>query len=123
MLSQPVLIYDGNCAFCRHWVDRLHRADRYGRIVTIPADQRGNLDLPPLSDEELSRAMYLVLPDRTIRRGARALPELLRRLPGWRLLAPLFRIPGVLWVADRVYQWIARRRHRLGCKNGACGIS
>ena len=39
--------------------------------------------------------------------------ELLRLFPGKRWLAPLFRIPGVLPLARRIYAWIARRRHCL----------
>jgi predicted DCC family thiol-disulfide oxidoreductase YuxK len=41
-------------------------------------------------------------------------------LPGWRWAAWLLRIPGALAIARRIYDWIARRRHRFGCESGVC---
>lgn len=59
--------------------------------------------------------MHLILPDGRVFAGGRAVPEILRLLPGWRLLVWLWRVPGVAWATDRVYAWVAARRHRLGC--------
>jgi predicted DCC family thiol-disulfide oxidoreductase YuxK len=47
------------------------------------------------------------------------------RLPLLIPLALFLWVPGVIWVAERVYQWISRHRQLLsrlfGCK-GACAI-
>lgn len=59
--------------------------------------------------------MHLALPDGRVLAGGRAIPEILRRLPGWRWVAGLFGVPGIAWLVDRVYAWVAVRRHRLGC--------
>jgi predicted DCC family thiol-disulfide oxidoreductase YuxK len=116
LLSRPVLLFDGQCGFCRQWVARLRRWDRRGAIQTLPGAERTTLpDLPPISDESLDRAMQLVTPDRRVYPGARALPALLPYLPGGRPLALFFRIPGAQAVADRLYDWISARRHRFGC--------
>lgn len=120
MLTNPTLVYDGNCGFCRRWVERLRRRDEAGRIALIPAAERSSVPgLPPLDAAALDRAMHLVLPDGTVLAGARALPAVLRLLPRWWLVAWVFRIPGVPWVADRVYAWVAARRHRFGCERCA----
>lgn len=66
--------------------------------------------------------MHLILPDGSVYRGARSLPALLPLLPGGVPLALVLRIPGVQAAADRLYAWIAARRHRLGCGSGKCGI-
>jgi predicted DCC family thiol-disulfide oxidoreductase YuxK len=45
--------------------------------------------------------------------GAAAAPVILALLPRWRALAPLFGLPGVAFLAERVYQWVANHRGRL----------
>lgn len=77
-------------------------------------------DLPALDPAALDQAMHLVLPDGHVLAGARALPALLRAT-GWSLAAVVFRVPGVQSAADRVYRWVANRRHRLGCGPAGCG--
>jgi predicted DCC family thiol-disulfide oxidoreductase YuxK len=116
LLSRPVLLFDGQCGFCRQWVARLRRWDRRGVIQTLAGAERDTLPgLPPISDQSLDRAMQFVTPDGRVYPGARALPVLLPYLPGGRILAPAFRVPGVQAVADRLYAWISARRHRFGC--------
>jgi lipase maturation factor 1 len=121
VLSRPVLLYDGNCGFCRRWVRRLQRWDRGEAIEYVAAADRGAVvGLPPLSDAALDRAMHLVTRDGQVYTGARALPPLFPILPGGRLLAPLMRVPGVQPLADRLYAWVAARRHRFGCGPNSC---
>lgn len=121
MLSRPVLLFDGGCGFCRKWVARLARWDRAGRIELVPSEERSAIaGLPHIDDTELDRAMHLVTPDGRVYRGARSVPPLLRYLPGGMVLRPLFSIPGVRPIADRLYERIAANRHRLGCGGTAC---
>jgi predicted DCC family thiol-disulfide oxidoreductase YuxK len=112
-VTRPTLIYDGECGFCRTWVDRVRRWDREQRLVLLPLQERTRVPAFGIPLPALAAAMHLVLPDGRVLTGADAAPELLRLLPGKRWLAPLFAIPGVLPVARRVYAWIARRRHCL----------
>lgn len=114
-----VLIYDGECEFCRRMIRLVERWDTGDRIRTIPfqsADLSGH-EIPRAAAEE---AMHLVDPDGRVWRGAIAARELLRALPGGGPIRWLFFVPGVLPVAERVYSWIARRRHRFGCSSGVC---
>lgn len=124
MLARPVLLYDGNCAFCRRWIERIRRWDRRNQIELLPAAERhSHPGLPALSDAELDAAMHLVLPDGRVYSGGRAVPHLLRRLPGGGIPRLVFYIPGVPLVTSLGYNWVARRRHRFGCADGACGIA
>ena len=34
--ARATLIYDGNCGFCRRWVERVRRWDRRGRLEMVP---------------------------------------------------------------------------------------
>lgn len=111
--ANPTLIYDGECGVCQKAVTLLRRWDRervlrYVPFQDGPAVARFGIALPALA-----AAMHLILPNGRVYAGADAVPELLKRLPGKRWLAPLFRIPGVLPVARRIYAGMAQRRHCL----------
>lgn len=123
MLKHHVLLYDGDCSFCRRWVSWIARRDRNARILCLPSSERRALaDLPAIPDEDLDRAMHLVSPTGQVSVGAAAIPSMLRQLDGWSWLASLFRVPGVPYLADRVYSMVARNRHRLGCGSPRCLI-
>ncbi|HEX4600204.1 MAG TPA: DUF393 domain-containing protein [Gemmatimonadales bacterium] len=111
--ARPTLIYDGECGFCRTWVERVRRWDREHRLATVPFQDEARVAAFGVALPALAAAMHLVLPDGRVFAGADAAPELLRLLPGKRWLAALFRVPGVLPVARRVYAGIARRRRCL----------
>jgi predicted DCC family thiol-disulfide oxidoreductase YuxK len=123
VLTGPVLLYDGDCAFCRGWVARLSRWDHTRAIRCLPAAERRQVEgLPPISDEELNRAMHLVTPEGTTYVGAGAVARLMDYLPRLRWLGPVLRLPGIRWLSDKVYCAIARRRHRFGCGSERCRI-
>jgi predicted DCC family thiol-disulfide oxidoreductase YuxK len=116
------LIYDGDCGICRRSVDWVRKADRDGRIELLPYQAPSVEDrFSGIPLEDMESAMQLVAPDGRRWQGARAAEEVLRILPGWKLLAPFFRVPGVRWVAGLVYRTVARNRRRLGCGEH-CGL-
>lgn len=104
----PTLIYDASCGFCRRWVSRLKRWDRGDRIHLLPLQDPEAPALARRPRQELERAAHLVGPDGRVFAGAEAARELCAYLPfGW---APrfLFALPGVMPVAEWLYDWIAR---------------
>jgi len=112
-LASPTLVYDGECGICQQSVALLKRWDREHVLRYVPfqdgvAVARFGIALP-----KLAAAMHLILPDGRVYPGADAIPRLLALFPGKRWLAPLFRIPGVLPLARRIYAWIAIRRRCL----------
>lgn len=118
---QWTLVYDGDCRFCRQCVAILDAWDRRGRLGFAPFQTEDALAaLPPIPREALEQAMHLVGPDDAVLAGAAAAPAILRLLPGGRAVAWLFAVPGVPWLAARVYRAVARNRHRLGCGSSAC---
>ena len=64
--------------------------------------------------------MHLIAPDGEVRRGAEAARRITRLVGRPRLLAWLFALPGAMFVAERLYRWVAKRRHRFGCGSGVC---
>lgn len=107
---RATLIYDGTCAFCRRWIERVRRWDRHGRLEMVPY-QTPDLEArhPEVSRAECAQRIHLVEASGRVYRGAAAGREVLRRLPGgWLWVLPL-RIPGALGLAERVYVWITYR--------------
>ncbi len=116
------VIYDAECAFCRRWALRFERwgADR---IALLPLQDERAATISGKTSAELERAMHLVKPDNTVFEGANAVREVLRYTAwGW-LPRALFRLPGAMSVADRVYTWVALRRRRIGCGGEHCTVS
>ena len=117
MLTRPVLLWDSSCGFCRRWVTRIQRHDREQRIDYVAASERHRITgLPPIADRALDEAMHFVTPDGEIYAGGAALGPILEYLPGGNLLRWVLVLPGVAWMAERTYRWIARHRHELGCE-------
>jgi predicted DCC family thiol-disulfide oxidoreductase YuxK len=104
------LIYDGSCKFCRRWMERVRRWDRQARLEFVPW-QSADLEthFPQLSRAACRQRMHLVDEHGKVFAGAAAGREVLRRLPGGRLWAFPFRIPGALRIAEPVYVWITHR--------------
>lgn len=111
--DRAVLIYDGECGFCRQTVAIVSKWDRERRLTLIPFQEQARVAAFEIPLPALAAAMHLVLPDGRVLAGADAAADVLRLLPGKRWLAHAFAVPGVLPVARRVYAWIARQRHCL----------
>ena len=114
-----VVIYDGACGLCQGSVGWVSRRARPGAFEFLPcqaAERRARY--PALAEATCLEAIQLVLPDGRILGGADALPEILRRLRGWRWAAALFRVPGAGLLAPIAYRWIARNRYRISCAIG-----
>ena len=112
--ASAVVVYDGACQLCAGGVAWVARRARRGEFEFLPcqaAERRARF--PWMEDRVCMEAIQLIMPDGRVLAGAAALPELMRRLRGWRWLATLLELPGVDLLAPRVYAWIARHRYRI----------
>lgn len=109
---QPWLVlYDGDCGFCKWLLAGLLRFDRAERLRPV-ALQRPEAEalLADLDPAERMESMHIVSPDGTRSSAGEALPALLGQLSGGRLPAVvLARFPRL---TSWVYQWVAA--HRIG---------
>src|SRR5262245_61337245 len=122
---RPVVVYDGECPFCRKQVDRIRSRDVGDQFEYLPRQSASLTDrFPILAEADFNTGMRLVLPDGHVHVGADAVYQIARRLPRWRLVAWLYRVPILHALARRVYRWIAANRQRLGrdCSDGTCAI-
>ncbi len=122
-----VVIYDGECNFCRSQVAKLRRLDCCGNRLSFLSlhDPRVAERYPDLSHDELMEQMYVV--DRSDRRhgGADAVRYLSRRLPLLWIAAPILHIPGTARLWRWMYKQVAKRRYKLAgksCENDVCSV-
>lgn len=122
--EQPVVLYDGQCAFCRQSVALLRRLDWLGRLACRDARDPANLPpAAPLVPARLLEEMHLVAGGR-VYHGFAALRWLAWRLPLLWPIAPFLYLPGVPRLGQRLYLWIARNRFQLvPCHGGVCTMS
>lgn len=116
-------VYDGDCSFCRRWVALLESWDSAKRLRFVPFQDAAQVArLPFVPRSALEEAMHLVSPDDGIFAGAAAVPPMLRLLPGGWLARWIFSVPGVPWMASKVYGMVAKNRHKLGCGSSTCRL-
>ena len=106
------MVFDGNCAFCRAWIDRWHAVAK-GRIDFEPSTS-ALLRFPELAAAAPADAVLLVGTDGSVTRGAAAV-LLARHITGagtW--LARAYRASGPFAaVAEATYRIAARNRGPL----------
>jgi predicted DCC family thiol-disulfide oxidoreductase YuxK len=124
--AKNFVLYDAECPLCTFQMKLLTWLDWFNQIELIPiSDPRANTLAPQLSREQLLEAIHCVAVTGRIYRGARAIRFLGLRMPLLVPVALFLWLPGVIWVAEKIYMWISRNRHLLsklfGCKQ-ACAL-
>jgi len=125
-MTQHIILYDGECPMCVFQMKVLSWLDWFGVLALVPlSDVRAQEAAPHLTREDLLEAIHCVTPQGRIYRGARAIRFVGLRLPLLVPVALFLWIPGVILLAEIVYQWVSRNRLVLsrvfGCKD-ACAI-
>jgi len=105
------IIYDGRCKFCVRSMAWFLAFDNLGQINT--RDFRTNPS-PVVSDEEMDKALHMVLADGTALAGFEAYRYAVLRVPGMWWQVPFFYIPGLSrLVGIPIYNWVAANRSKL----------
>ncbi len=122
--GRDVLLFDGDCPLCRSAAARLLRLVPSGK-VEARSFRGGELErFPGLDASRCERALQLVRDDGEIFEGVAAVVEALRHRRRLGVAARAYFLPGIRWVADRGYAWIARNRFRLSgrsdCEESSC---
>jgi predicted DCC family thiol-disulfide oxidoreductase YuxK len=121
-MDAAVLLFDSDCGFCRWAVSKFLSWDRRGRVRPVALQSEEAIRyLPGMTEERRMASWHLVLADgRTYSAGAAA-PPLLRLLPAGKGLAAI--LAAAPATTERVYQWTAGHRDRLGRIVGAKACS
>ena len=119
--ARSVLIYDGDCAFCTACARALLRI---GPDAEILAWQLTDLAELGIAEEQATDAVQLVQIDGTIHSGHQAIAAILNTAgPIWKIIGHTVLLPGISWMAAKVYRLIADNRYRLPGSTPACARS
>ncbi|WP_274650008.1 thiol-disulfide oxidoreductase DCC family protein [Paenibacillus humicola] len=128
------IFYDGSCRLCLASVKRLKELRSSAELLFIPLQ---SLDgdaarlypaVAALPKETLAAKMHVADGEGRLYAGADGIVRILRTVPGFRLLAPLYRLPGMKRAMDALYRYIANRRYEWfgeadeSCESGACAL-
>ncbi len=116
-----MLVYDGDCAFCTRCVGVL---ERIGPKAEIVAWQLTDLDPLGVTEEQAAAAVQWVEVDGTVRAGHEAIAAALSAAgPFWKAVAWILLLPGISWLAAKVYRLVAANRYRLPGGTPACAVA
>lgn len=111
--KKPVLIFDGDCLFCRRWIRRLSRPTE-GHIEMRPY-QSCAADFPSIPAKAFNEAIQLVEPNGAVHSGADAAFRAAAWTPGYEGIESMYaRSPLLQKAARRVYGFIGARRSLFG---------
>lgn len=121
--EKSVVVFDGVCVLCNHWVDFILRHDHAGQFQLAAMQGRHGralLQAHGLSPDD--PASFLLVQGGRAHIDSDAIMQLLQQLgSGWRMIAGLARmIPR--FCRDPLYRWIARHRYRLFGKRAQCRV-
>jgi len=110
-IGEMEMIYDGRCGFCVRSMVGFLAFDGLGQVKTR------NFRTDPsliVSDAQMEKALYLVLPDGRALPGFEAYRYVVPRVPGLWWQVPLFHVPVLSrLVGHPLYNWIASHRSLL----------
>lgn len=109
-----VIVFDGDCGFCRRQMDWIRRRDRTHQFEFVSkADPELLQRFPVLREQQSVGGLRVIDAHGVVWCGADAVHQIARRLPYWGALAWLYRVPPLRWLAGRTYAWVAARRNRF----------
>ncbi len=125
-MAEVTVLFDGTCSLCRASAARVKRFDTHQRIELLDLhDPSAAERFPQIDRQEAMKWMQAVDARGRILTGADAWAQIGGLLPGWNLVAWMLRIPGIRWLAGKIYAWIARNRYRWNravCEDGSCKV-
>jgi predicted DCC family thiol-disulfide oxidoreductase YuxK len=124
--GKHIVLYDSECPLCTFQMRVLSWLDWTNCLALVPlSDPLAQQAAPSIEREDLQSAIHCITTGGKIYRGARCIRFVGMRLPLLVPVALFLWIPGVIQIAEVIYQWVSRNRLLLsrvfGCKD-ACAI-
>ena len=111
-MKKPTMLFDGDCGFCRKWIEKW-RAKTGDKVIYKPY-QKALKQFPQVSKADCQKAVQLILPDGTHYAAGRAVLEALALEGKCRFwLWGYKHIPFFGWLTEGVYKWVAGHRGKL----------
>jgi predicted DCC family thiol-disulfide oxidoreductase YuxK len=108
--SKSLVLWDGDCAFCRRGVRWFEDRDVGERMQMTPYQEAPSPPMTPELAAACDRALYVVHPDGTMTRAGRAILFMLGAV-GYPRTARVLGWPPLVWLVELGYWLVARNRH------------
>ena len=119
--DRPVLVYDGDCAFCTSCAHVLKGIAPEAEIVAWQLTDLAELGI---TEGQAVDAVQWVQIDGTVRSGHEAIAGVLGSAGRfWRTVGRMILLPGISPVAAKAYRLVADNRHRLPGGTPACAAA
>lgn len=108
-----ILFFDGACGMCTRSEEILLRLNRTGNLRAQPLQSPGaaeRLDIPP---SHLLDSVRWLDSSGVVYSGAEAANAALATAIGTRIPLWVYRTPGVRFIEDAIYRWVAAHRYRF----------
>lgn len=117
----PILIYDGDCAFCSSSVRFIER--RIRRHPTCQPWQWLDLAAYGVTQEDCESAVQFVDEKGRVHSAEAGIARvLITGGRGWAVIGRVMLVPGIRRVAALAYKWIAKNRHRMPGGTAQCSL-
>jgi len=108
----PIMLFDGDCDFCRHWIEKWRRVTR--EKVHYFSYQEALVKFPSLTDKECRESVRLVLPDGSHFSGAHAVFKAFAVAGRYVWLLRCYeKVPFIGRISECFYIWVASHRSFL----------
>lgn len=119
--ERPVLLYDGDCGFCTTCVRLLERIEPDAEIIAWQLTDLAELGI---TEEQAADAVQWVQIDGAISSGHEAIAAVLSTAGGiWKIIGRTILVPGISWMAAKLYRLVADNRYRLPGSTPACAVA
>jgi len=108
-----ILFFDGACGMCTRSEELLLRLNRTGKLQTEPLQNPGAAERLGLTPSSLLESVRWLDSSGAVYSGAEAANAALSTAIGTKVPLLLYRIPGVRFIQDAIYRWVAAHRYRF----------
>jgi predicted DCC family thiol-disulfide oxidoreductase YuxK len=115
-----ILFFDGACGMCTRAVNFIIRHNRTGELQIEPLQSPGAAGRLGVSPAHLLDCNRWLDTSGAVYAGAEAMNAAVSAAIGTRLPLVVYRIPGIRFVQDAIYRWVAAHRYRFPGKTPYC---
>jgi predicted DCC family thiol-disulfide oxidoreductase YuxK len=107
------LFFDGACGMCTRSRDLLVKLNRTGEVVTEPLQKPGTADRLGIPEDRLMQSIWWLGSSGEVYSGAEAANAAVSAALGITVPLLIYRIPGMRWLQNAVYRWVADHRYKF----------
>jgi predicted DCC family thiol-disulfide oxidoreductase YuxK len=111
--SPGTLFFDGACGMCTRSRDFLLKIDRSGNLQTEVLQSPGAAERLGVAPTSLLESVRWLDSSGAVYSGAEAANAAFSEAVGTRIPLAIYRIPGIRFIEDAIYRWVAANRYRF----------